>query len=159
MNALGISLLKMVLGLVRPTLLSSLKIWEKICLYAEYMLMILFLVLLTNYFSVEFSKIMTDRFEMSMMEVLIFFLGFQIKQAKEGTFINQTKYTRDILKKYGMDNMKPIKTPMGTNGHLDLDLCTTSVNQKVYRSMIGSLFYLCVSMSDIILSACMCARF
>jgi hypothetical protein len=159
MNALGISLLKMVLGLVRPTLLSSLKIWEKICLYAEYMLMILFLVLLTNYFSVEFSKIMTDRFQMSMMGVLIFFLGFQIKQAKEGTFINQTKYTRDILKKYGMDNMKPIKTPMGTNGHLDLDLCTTSVNQKVYRSMIGSLFYLCVSMSDIILSACMCARF
>jgi hypothetical protein len=55
--------------------------------------------------------------------------------------------------------MKPIKTPMGTNGHLDLNLCTTSVNQKVYRSMIGSLFYLCVSMSDIILSACMCARF
>jgi hypothetical protein len=159
MNALGISLLKMVLGLVRPTLLSSLKIWEKICLYAEYMLMILFLVLLTNYFSVEFSKIMTDRFQMSMMGVLIFFLGFQIKQAKEGTFINQTKYTRDILKKYGMDNMKPIMTPMGTNGHLDLDLCTTSVNQKVYRSMIGSLFYLCVSMSDIILSACMCARF
>jgi hypothetical protein len=123
------------------------------------MLMILFLVLLTNYFSVEFSKIMTDRFQMSMMGVLIFFLGFQIKQAKEGTFINQTKYTRDILKKYGMDNMKPIMTPMGTNGHLDLDLCTTSVNQKVYRSMIGSLFYLCVSMSDIILSACMCARF
>jgi uncharacterized protein YfbU (UPF0304 family) len=47
----------------------------------------------------EFSKIITDRFEMSMMEVLTFFLEFQIKQAKEGTFISQTKYTRDILKK------------------------------------------------------------
>jgi hypothetical protein len=47
----------------------------------------------------EFSKIITDRFEMSMMEVLTFFLKFQIKQAKEGTFISQTKYTRDILKK------------------------------------------------------------
>jgi hypothetical protein len=70
----------------------------------------------------EFRKIMTDMFEMSMMRVLTFFLGFQIKQAKEGTFISQMKYTRDILKIFGMDKSKPIKMPMGTNGHLDLDL-------------------------------------
>ncbi|WP_428776692.1 reverse transcriptase domain-containing protein, partial [Vibrio sp.] len=107
----------------------------------------------------EFSKIMTDRFEMSMMGVLTFFLGFQIKQAKEEIFISQTKYTREILKKFGMDNAKPIKTPMGTNGHLDLNLGSTSVDQKVYRSMIEFLLYLCASRPDIILSVCMCARF
>jgi hypothetical protein len=107
----------------------------------------------------EFSKIMMDRFEMSMMGVLIFFLGFQIKQVKEGTFISQTKYTHDILKKFGMDKAKPIKTPMGTNGHLDLDLSSTSVGQKVYCSMIGSLLYLCASRPDIMFSVCMCARF
>jgi hypothetical protein len=107
----------------------------------------------------EFSKIMTDRFELSMMGVLIFFLGFQIKQAKKGTFIIQTKYTRDILNKFGMDNAKPIKIPMGTNGHLDLNLGSTSVDQKVYRSIIGSLLYLCASKPDIMLSVCMCARF
>jgi hypothetical protein len=107
----------------------------------------------------EFSKIMTDRFEMSMMRVLTFFLGFQIKQAKERTFISQIKYTRDILKKFGMDIAKPIKTLVGTNGHLDLDLGETSVDQKVYRSMIGSLLYLCASRPDIMLSVCMCARF
>jgi hypothetical protein len=50
-------------------------------------------------FSDEFNKIMTDMFEMSIMEVLTFFLEFQIKQAKEGTFISQTKYTHDILKR------------------------------------------------------------
>jgi hypothetical protein len=50
-------------------------------------------------FCYEFSKIMTDMFEMSMIGVLTFFLGFQIKQAKERTFISQMKYTRDILKK------------------------------------------------------------
>jgi hypothetical protein len=55
----------------------------------------------------EFSKIMTDRFEMSMMGVLTFFLGFQIKKAKEETFISQMKYTRDILKKFCMDKAKP----------------------------------------------------
>jgi hypothetical protein len=110
-------------------------------------------------FCEEFSKIMMDRFEIFMMGVLTFFLIFQIKQAKEGTFIIQTMYTHDILKKFGMDKVKPIKTPMGTNGHLDLDLDDTSVDQKVYRSMIGYLLYLYASRPDIMLSVCMCARF
>jgi hypothetical protein len=57
-----------------------------------------------------------------------------------------------------MKNGKPIKTPMGTNGHLDLDTECKSVDQKVYRSMIGSLLYLCASRPDIMLSVCMCAR-
>jgi hypothetical protein len=82
-------LIKMILGLVRPTLLSSLEKWEKICLYAKYILMILSLVVLTNPFCEEFSKIMTHMFEMSMMGVITFFLRFQIKQAKEGTLISQ----------------------------------------------------------------------
>jgi hypothetical protein len=87
----------------------------------------------------EFSKIMMDMFEMSMMEVLTFFLVFQIKQAKEGAFISQMKYTHDILKKFGMDKAMPIKMPMGTNCHLDLDLGGPSFDQKEYCSMIGSL--------------------
>jgi hypothetical protein len=64
---------------------------------------------------------MTKRFEMSMMGELTFFLRFQIKQLKKGTFICQTKYTKDMLKKFDMKNAKPIKTPMPTNGHLDLN--------------------------------------
>jgi hypothetical protein len=107
----------------------------------------------------EFSKIMTDNFEMSIMGVLTFFLEFQIKQGKEGTFISQTKYTCDILKMFDMNNAKAIKTHMGTNSYFDLDLDGTSIDQKVYRSMIGSLLYLCASTSDIMLSMCICARF
>jgi hypothetical protein len=102
---------------------------------------------------------MTDRFEMSMMGELKFFLGFQIKQLEDGTFLSQTKYTHDILKKFGMDKAKPIKTLMGTNGHLDLDMGGKSVDQKVYHFIIGSLLYLCASRPDIILSVCMCERF
>jgi hypothetical protein len=56
-----------------------------------------------------------------MMGELKFFLGFQIKQLKDGTFISQTKYTNDMLKKFDMNNAKPIKTPMPSNGHLDLN--------------------------------------
>jgi hypothetical protein len=107
----------------------------------------------------EFSKIMTNKFVMSMMGELKFFLGFQIKQLEDGTFISQTKYTHDLPKKFGMDKAKSTKTPMGTNSHLDLDMGGKSVDQKVYGSMIGSLLYLCASRSDIMLSVCMCAIF
>jgi hypothetical protein len=110
-------------------------------------------------FCEEFSRIMTKRFEMSMMGELKFFLGFQIKQLKNGTFFCQTKYTSDMLKKFVMANAKPIKTPMAVNGHLDLNEDGKPVDQKVYRSMIGSLLYLCASRPDIMLSVCMCARF
>jgi hypothetical protein len=102
----------------------------------------------------DFSRIMMKRFEMSMMGELTFFVGFQIKQLKEGTFICQTMYTKDMLKKFDMENAKPIKTPMPTNGHLDLSEDSKAVDQKVYRSMIGSLLYLCASRPDIMLSVC-----
>jgi hypothetical protein len=64
-----------------------------------------------------------------------------------------------MLKKFDMVNAKPIKTPMPTNGHLDLNDEGKVVDTKVYRSMIDSLLYLCASRPDIILSVCMCARF
>jgi hypothetical protein len=74
---------------------------------------------------------MIQKFEMSMMGELNYFLGFQVKQLQEGTFISQTKYIQDIITKFGMKDAKPIKTPMGTNGHLDLDTGGKSVDQKV----------------------------
>jgi hypothetical protein len=110
-------------------------------------------------FCEEFSRIMNKRFEMSIMGELKFFLGFQVKQMKEGTFICQTKYVKDMLKKFDMAIAKPIKTPMALNGHLDLNEEGKSVDQKAYRSMIGSLLYLCASRPDIMFSVCMCARF
>jgi hypothetical protein len=61
----------------------------------------------------EFSRIMIKKFEMSMMGELKYFLGFQIKQLQEGTFISQTKYIQDILKKFGMNNGKPIEREIG----------------------------------------------
>jgi hypothetical protein len=107
----------------------------------------------------EFSRVMMQKFEMSMLGELNYFLGFQVKQLKEGTFISQAKYTQDLLKRFWMKDAKPTKTPMGTDGHLDLNKGGTSVDQKAYRSMIGSLLYLCASRPDIMLSVCMCSRF
>jgi hypothetical protein len=95
---------------------------------------------------------------MFMMGELKFF-GFQIKKIKEGTFLCQTKYIKEVLKRFDMADSKPIKKPMALNGHLDLNEEGKSVDQKVFRSMIGSLLYLCASRPDIMLSVCMCAIF
>jgi hypothetical protein len=107
----------------------------------------------------EFSRVMMQKFEMSMMGELTYFLGFQVKQLKNGTFISQMKYTQDLLKRFGMKDAKPAKTPMGTDGHVDLNKGGKPVDQKAYRSMIWSLLYLCASRPDIMLSVCMCARY
>jgi hypothetical protein len=63
---------------------------------------------------VRFAEDISKEFEMSMMGELQFFLGLQIKQAKEGTFVHQAKYTKDILKKFKIDDSKPLSTLMST---------------------------------------------
>ena len=75
---------------------------------------------------------MANEFEMSMIGELSYFLGLQIKQMKNGTFLSQGKYIKDMLKKSGMDESKSISTPMGTNSNLDSDACGNMVDQMLY---------------------------
>ena len=110
-------------------------------------------------FSERFGRLMSEKYEMSMMCELKFFLGLQIKQTREGTFISQTKYTKDLIKKFNMQECKGMKTHMPTSGHVDLTKEDEPVDQKVYQSMISSLLYLCASRTDLMLSVCMCARY
>jgi hypothetical protein len=107
----------------------------------------------------EFGKIMANEFEMSMIGELSYFLGLQIKQLKNGTFVSQVKYIKNMLKKFGMNESKAISTPMGTNGNLDSDASGNMVDQKLYRSMIESLLYVTASRPDVTFSVYMCARF
>ena len=99
---------------------------------------------------------MASEFEMSMIVELSYFLGLQIKQMKNGTFVSQGKYIKDMLKKFGMDDAKAISTPMGTSGSLDSDASGNMVDQKMYRSMIESLLYMTTSRPDVMFSVCMC---
>ncbi|WVZ93742.1 hypothetical protein U9M48_039699 [Paspalum notatum var. saurae] len=85
----------------------------------------------------EFGNMMAKEFEMSMIGELTFFLRFQIKQLKEGTFIYQEKYTRDLLKRFKMDDCKSIETPMATNAKLEADESGIKVDQTLYWSMIA----------------------
>ncbi|GKB18102.1 retrovirus-related pol polyprotein from transposon TNT 1-94 [Tanacetum coccineum] len=107
----------------------------------------------------NFSKIMHDEFEMSMMGELTFFLGLQIKQLEDGIFFNQSKYVKEMLKKFGLEDSKPIKTPMSSEIKLTRDEDGEPIDDTKYRGMIVSLLYLRVSRPDIMFSVCLCARF
>ncbi|GKB11749.1 retrovirus-related pol polyprotein from transposon TNT 1-94 [Tanacetum coccineum] len=107
----------------------------------------------------EFAKIMHDEFEMSMMGELNFFLGLQIKKMEDGIIFNQSNYIKEMLKKFGLEDSKPMKTPMSSDTKLTKDEECESVDSTKYRGMIGSLLYLMASRPDIMFSVCLCARF
>ncbi|GKC04936.1 retrovirus-related pol polyprotein from transposon TNT 1-94 [Tanacetum coccineum] len=97
----------------------------------------------------QFEKLMTKKFEMSMMGELTYFLGLQIKQDDKGISICQEQYTRNLLKKYEISDSSSVKTPMVPPNNLGPDLAGKSVNETSYRGMIGSLMYLTATRPDI----------
>jgi hypothetical protein len=86
---------------------------------------------------------------MFMMGELTFFLGIQVKQMKQDTFVHQAKYTNDLIKKFNMAELKLMSTLMSTGMVLDLDENGEAIDQREYMSMIGSLLYLTMTRSDI----------
>jgi hypothetical protein len=93
----------------------------------------------------KFSKYIHNEFEMSLLGELSFFLGLQICQSNQGIFISQTKYIREMLKRFGMEDCKLVITPMQINCKLIKDDDSKSTDQKQYRSMIENLLYVTTS--------------
>ena len=102
---------------------------------------------------------MSSEFEMSMVGELNYFLGMQVKQTSTGIMLNQSKYAKNLVKRFGLENGKDFETPMSTTLKLDKNEKGKSVDQSLYRSMIGSLLYLTASRSNIYFSVDLCARF
>ncbi|GKA39223.1 putative ribonuclease H-like domain-containing protein [Tanacetum coccineum] len=107
----------------------------------------------------EFEKMMHNKFQMSYMGELTFFLGLQVKQKEDGIFISQDKYMTEILKKFGFSEVKTASTPMETHKPLLKDADGEDVDEHLYRSMIGSLMYLTSLRPNIMFVVCACARF
>ncbi|GJV92746.1 retrovirus-related pol polyprotein from transposon TNT 1-94 [Tanacetum coccineum] len=144
-------------GIIDPTLF-TIKYDEDILLVLIYVDDIIFGS--TNpKFSKRFEKLMHGRFEMSLIGEMKFFLGIQIRQSPCGIFINQAKYTLEILKKYGMEKGQSIGTPMAMKPKLDADLSGEPIDQTDYHSKIGSLMYLTSSRPDIVQAVCYCVRY
>nr|GFB10292.1 putative ribonuclease H-like domain-containing protein [Tanacetum cinerariifolium] len=107
----------------------------------------------------SFEKLMKDKFQMSLMGELTFFLGLQVNQKKDGIFISQDKYVTEILKKFGLSEGKSASTPIDAEKPLLKDSDGEDVDVHTYRSMIGSLMYLTSSRPDIMFAVCACVRF
>nr|GEY99200.1 uncharacterized mitochondrial protein AtMg00810-like [Tanacetum cinerariifolium] len=107
----------------------------------------------------SFEKLMKDKFQMSSMGELTFFLGIQVKQKKDGIFISQDKYVAKILRKFGLTEGKSVSIPIDTEKSLLKDPNGEDVDVYTYRSMIGSLMYLTSSRPDIMFVVCACVHF
>nr|GEW85319.1 putative ribonuclease H-like domain-containing protein [Tanacetum cinerariifolium] len=114
--------------------------------------------LLANGFQREFEALMHDKFQMSAMGELNFFLGLQVLQKKDVIFISQDKYVGDILKMFGYSDVRLANTPMDKENPWGKDKPGKDVELRLYRSMIGSLMYLTSSRPDIMFAVCACAR-
>jgi hypothetical protein len=99
--------------------------------------------------SQKFAKGMQNEFEMSLLGELSFFLGLQIHQNNQGIFISQTKYIREMLKRFIMEDHKPVIIPMKTSCKLSKDDVSKSIDQRQYRSMIDKLLYVTTSRPDV----------
>ena len=106
-----------------------------------------------------FSKLMQAEFEMNMIGEVTHFLKLQIRQQDLGIFLSQSKYVKNLMKKFGLKSASSVRTPMSPNVKLTVDLLGKSVDPSIYRSMVGSLFYLTASRPDISYSVGVCARY
>ncbi|CAM8987381.1 unnamed protein product [Rhodiola kirilowii] len=92
---------------------------------------------------------MQSEFKMSMVGELSYFLGLQVKHKMEGIFISQSKYTRNLIKKFGLEKAAHNRTSAATHVKITKDEVGTSVNQTLYMSMNDSLLYLMTTRPDI----------
>ncbi|GJX53163.1 putative ribonuclease H-like domain-containing protein [Tanacetum coccineum] len=107
----------------------------------------------------EFEKLMHEKFQMSSIGELTFFLGLQVQQKKDGIFISKDKYVDEILKKFRFIEVKIASTPIETQKPLLKDEGGEEVDVHMYRSIIGSLMYLTSSRPEIMFVVCACARY
>nr|GFA30606.1 hypothetical protein [Tanacetum cinerariifolium] len=97
----------------------------------------------------EFEALMHEKFQMSAMGELNFFLGLQVLQKEDGIFLSHDKYVGDILKKFGYSDVISSNTPMDKENPWGKDGTRKDVDLHLYRSMIGSLMYFTASRPDI----------
>nr|GEW65452.1 putative ribonuclease H-like domain-containing protein [Tanacetum cinerariifolium] len=107
----------------------------------------------------EFEELMKNRFQISSMGELTFFLGLQIKKKEDGVFISQDKYVVEILKKFDFLSVKTANTSIETQKPLVKDEEAADVDVNLYRSIIGSLMYLTTSRPTIMFAVYACSRF
>jgi hypothetical protein len=107
----------------------------------------------------EFKKDMVNKYEMSDMGLLHYFLGIEVYQDKEGVFISQRMYAEKILRKFRMVGCKPMATPLAVNEKLKKEDGGKKVDATLYRSLVGNLLYLTATRPEVMFAASLLSRF
>jgi hypothetical protein len=107
----------------------------------------------------EFKMKMKNKFEMNELGLLSYFLGMEIMQSKLRCFLCQRNFTMKLLKKFAMENCKPVSTPMVAGQKLMKDDTAPKADGRMYRSLIGSLLYLTATRPDIVFTVNYLSRF
>ena len=87
----------------------------------------------------DFKRSMKEEFEMTDLGLMKYFLGIQVKQSSGEITLCQEKYIDDLLRRFHMENCKPMDTPMAANLKLQLDDGATKIDARRYRSLVGLL--------------------
>lgn len=90
---------------------------------------------------------------------LWFFLRLQIKQTLDGIFLNQSKFEKDLVSKFGLSESKPLDTPINSNEKITKDIDGVDVDSTEYRSIIRSVLYFTASRLDISFSVGACESY
>ncbi|KAL8094563.1 hypothetical protein AgCh_036190 [Apium graveolens] len=107
----------------------------------------------------DFKKVMTNEFEMTDIGQMSYFLGVEVKQRKDGIFMSQKKYAEQILKKFRMEECKPVSTPAEGSIKLRINSTRESVNPTLFKSLVGSLMYLTFTRPDIMYAVGLVSRY
>eukprot|EP00253_Pinus_taeda_P034873 PITA_34873 len=124
-----------------------------VCLYVDDMIF-------TSDFDIdEFKEATMKEFEMSDLGLMKYFLGIEVEQSEKEIFICQNKYSKDLLKRFEMENCKPVPTPVATGTKLSKDDEGSDVNPTLFKRLVGSLMYLTSTRPDIMQGVSLVSRF
>eukprot|EP00253_Pinus_taeda_P019929 PITA_19929 len=107
----------------------------------------------------EFKAAMMKEFEMTDLGLMKYFLGIEDEKSKKGIFKCQNKYAKDLLKRFRMENCKPVPTPVATGTNLNKDDEGSDVNPTLFKGLVRSLMYLTATRSDIMQGVSLISRF
>ncbi|PNX81311.1 copia-type polyprotein [Trifolium pratense] len=107
----------------------------------------------------EFKASMKDKFAMTDLGKMKYFLGVEVNQGKQGIFIHQQKYSAEILKRFGMEDCNKVCSPIVTGCKLVKDENGKPTDATTYKQMIGCLMYLLATRPDLTFAVCLAARY